>query len=93
MPLSSIPEAIQEFEKTLELDPNHYQANLLFGRLLFLEGHPKQAFPKLQQAAKLEPNLREPHAFLADLYQELGQPEKAARERAQAEQSNRGEAP
>ena len=83
--LKRIPEATQEFQKTLQLDPNHYLANLLFGRMMFLEGHPDQALPRLQLAAKIEPKFREPHAFLADLYAQLGQQQKAARERTQAE--------
>src|SRR5205823_6308097 len=63
--LKRIPEAIKDFQTTLRLDPNHYLGNLIYGRLLFLEGHPEQALPKLQRAAKIEPDLREPHRFLA----------------------------
>lgn len=88
--LKRLPEATQEFEKTLQLDPNHYLANLLFGRMMFLEGHPDQALPRLLLAAKIEPKFREPHVFLADLYAQVGQQQKAARERTQAENLSPG---
>jgi choline-sulfatase len=84
--LRHVPEATKEYEKALELDPNHFQANLRYGRLLFLEGHPNAALPKLERAVKVDPDSAEAHAFLADAYQQLGQPEDANRERAKAEQ-------
>jgi Tfp pilus assembly protein PilF len=61
--------------------------------MMFFEGHLEQALPLLQHAAKIEPDLREPHAFLADLYSAMAKPEKAARERVLAERGKRGEAP
>jgi arylsulfatase A-like enzyme/Tfp pilus assembly protein PilF len=91
--LKRVPEATQEFEKTLQLDPNHYLGNLIYGRLLFLEGHPQQALPKLMRAAKAEPDFREPHRFLADLYEATGQQQKAARERELAARGKPGELP
>jgi arylsulfatase A-like enzyme/Flp pilus assembly protein TadD len=82
--LMHVPEASKEYEKTLELDPNHFQANLRYGRLLFLEGHPDAALPKLNRAAQVNPDSPEAHAFLADAYQKLGQADNAERERAKA---------
>ncbi|MGA7849498.1 MAG: sulfatase-like hydrolase/transferase [Terriglobales bacterium] len=84
--LKQVPEATKEYEKALELDPDHFQANLRYGRLLFLEGHPDAALPKLSRAAKVDPDSAEAHAFLADAYQQLGQAENAERERAKAAQ-------
>ena len=84
--LKQVPEASTQYEKALELDPDHFQANLRYGRLLFLEGHPEAALPKLSRAAKVDPNSAEAHAFLADAYQQLGQAENASRERTKASQ-------
>jgi choline-sulfatase len=84
--LKKVPEATEEYEKTLELDPNHFQANLMYGRLLLLDGHPEAALPKLGQAVKLDPESAEAHGFLAVAYRRLGQTEKAERERAKAVQ-------
>jgi arylsulfatase A-like enzyme/Flp pilus assembly protein TadD len=84
--LKQVPEATKEYEKVLELDPDHFQANLRYGRLLFLEGHPEAALVKLTRAAKVDPNSAEAHSFLADAYQQLGQTENASRERTKAAQ-------
>jgi choline-sulfatase len=84
--LKQVPEATREYEKALELDPNHFQANLRYGRLLFLQGDPAAALPKLTRAAKVDPKSAEAHAFLADAYQQLGQTENASRERTKAAQ-------
>ena len=91
--LKRIPDAFREFEATLKLDPKHYEANLLYGRVLFLEGKPQQALPKLQEAAKIQPDAMQAHAFLADAYMELGQQAKADRERSLAQRSRQGEQP
>jgi predicted Zn-dependent protease len=91
--LKQVPEAEKEFEAALKLDPNHYLTNLLYGRLLFLERHPQQALPKLLLAAKLQPDYREPHRFLADYYEVTNQPQKAARERELSAKGKAGELP
>jgi predicted Zn-dependent protease len=70
----------------LKLDPDHFQANLRYGRMLFLEGHADAALAKLARAVKVNPDSAEAHGFLADAYQQLGQVENANRERAAAEQ-------
>jgi tetratricopeptide (TPR) repeat protein len=84
--LQHLPEAAAEYEMALKLDPNHFQANLRYGRMLFLEGHADAALPKLAHAVMVNPDSAEAHAFLADAYQQLGQVENANRERAAAEQ-------
>ncbi len=84
--LKQVPEADKEYEKALELDPNHFQANLMYGRLLLLQGDPAAALPKLSRAAQVDPESEEAHGFLAVAYQRLGQKENAERERAQAAQ-------
>jgi arylsulfatase A-like enzyme/Tfp pilus assembly protein PilF len=84
--LKHIPEATAEFENSLKIEPDHFLANLKYGEMLFREGDAAAALPKLSQAAKVDPNSAEAHAFLADAYQQLGQAENASRERAKAAQ-------
>jgi Tfp pilus assembly protein PilF len=84
--LNHVPEATKEYEKALQLDPDYFQANLTYGRLLLLEKDPDAALPKLMRAVKVSPDSAEAHEFLANAYQQLGQAENAERERAKAEQ-------
>ena len=79
-------EAIKEYETALEIDPGHYQTNLIYGRILFMEGDKTRALALLQKAVKAEPESRGAHMYLADVYAALGQPAKANRERALAQQ-------
>jgi len=82
--LKHIPEATAEFENSLKIEPDHFMANLKYGEMLFREGDAAAALPKLIRAAKTDPKSAEAHAFLADVYQKLGQAQNASRERAQA---------
>lgn len=81
-----IPEATAEFEKSLKIEPDHFLANLKYGEMLFQDGDPAGALPKLIRAEKADPKSAEVHAVLADTYQQLGQLQSASRERAQAAQ-------
>src|SRR5712664_137162 len=82
--IDRLPEALTHLDITLELDTNHYRANLLRGRILALKGDPAGALPNLEKAVRLEPKSVEARQFLADAYSQLGQESKAARERAEA---------
>jgi arylsulfatase A-like enzyme/Tfp pilus assembly protein PilF len=82
-----VPEAMTQLDVTLQLDPDHYRAHLLRGRILSLQGHAADALPDLQKAASLQPKSKEAHQFLADAYLQLGQDEKAAAQRAASEQA------
>jgi predicted Zn-dependent protease len=81
-----VPEAVDLLHTVLELNPEHFRANLLLGRILTLEHFPDQALPYLKQATKSEPANFEAHAFLGDVYDQLGDGPAAKAERAQAEQ-------
>ena len=87
--IDRVPEAMEHLDVCLALSPDHYRANLLRGRLLFLLGRPEEAVPNLKKAAAVEPHSREAHLFLADTYAQLGRAaeEKAERERARAEKA------
>jgi tetratricopeptide (TPR) repeat protein len=82
--IDRVPEAMDHLATTLELNSDHFRANLLRGRILTLQGDPASALPNLQKAVRLEPKSFEAHQFLADAYAQLGQESNAARERAEA---------
>jgi arylsulfatase A-like enzyme/Tfp pilus assembly protein PilF len=88
--LKRLPDAAHEFETTLQIDPSHYQANLVYGHMLVLERQPEAALPKLRKAAEVKPESGEPHKYLADAYLQLGQQANAERERALAERLRPG---
>ena len=80
-----IPEAVEHLKMALELQPHHYRADLLLGRILSLQGDPSSGLANLQEAVTANPESREAHLFLADAYQQLGMKDKAERERAAAQ--------
>jgi arylsulfatase A-like enzyme/Flp pilus assembly protein TadD len=80
-------EAAKNLLIVLQGEPDHYRANLLLGRMLFLNGTFDEALPYLEKAAAVQTDSSEAHSFLADDYEELGRAEDAARERAEAARS------
>lgn len=84
--IDRVPEGMQHLDTCLSLNPEHYRANLLRGRILSLQHKPAEALPNLKKAIEVQPDSREAHLFLADAYEQLGDSVKAARERARAEQ-------
>jgi arylsulfatase A-like enzyme/Flp pilus assembly protein TadD len=77
-------EAAKNLLVVLQGEPDHYGANLLLGRMLFLNGTFAEALPYLEKAAAVQTDSAEAHSFLADEYEKLGRAEDAARERAEA---------
>jgi arylsulfatase A-like enzyme/Flp pilus assembly protein TadD len=77
-------EAAKDLLVVLEGEPDHYRANLLLGRMLFLNGTFAEALPYLEKATTVQTDSREAHSFLADEYEQLGRATDAARERAEA---------
>lgn len=82
--LKHVPEATRELEASLKIDPDHFAANLKYGEMLFLEGHPDAALPMLNHAAQLDPESAEAHRYLADTYEQLGESRQAVQEREKA---------
>ena len=83
--IDRVPDAIRELHSALDIAPAHYRANLLTGRILYLQGNPKAALPFLEQAAKSQPSSREAHLFLADAEAQLGNDADAKAEREKAD--------
>jgi Flp pilus assembly protein TadD len=77
-------EAAKNLLVVLQGEPDHYRANLLLGRMLFLNGTFAEALPYLEKAAAVQTDSAETHAFLADEYEKLGRAADAAREHAEA---------
>ena len=77
-------EAAKNLLVVLQGEPDHYRANLLLGRMLFLNGTFAEALPYLEKAAVVQTDSREAHSFLADEYEKLDRAADAARERAEA---------
>jgi predicted Zn-dependent protease len=80
-----VPEAVELLLAVLQLNPEHFRANLLLGRILTLQHRSGEAVPYLRRAVSAEPDNFEPHAFLADAMEDLGDSQSAATERARAE--------
>jgi choline-sulfatase len=78
-------DAAKDLLIVLQEEPDHYRANLLLGRMLFLNGTFGEALPYLEKAAAVQTDSAEAHSFLADEYQKLGRTDDAARERTEAE--------
>jgi arylsulfatase A-like enzyme/Tfp pilus assembly protein PilF len=79
-----IPDAMKKLRSTLEMDNEHYQANLLLGRILSLQGKAAEGLPYLEKAAASPEASGEAHRFLGDAYEQLGRAADAQRARAQA---------
>jgi arylsulfatase A-like enzyme/Flp pilus assembly protein TadD len=77
-------EAAKDLMVVLQGEPDHYRANLLLGRMLFLNGTFAEALPYLEKAATVQTDSAEAHSFLADEYEKLGRAADAAREHAEA---------
>ncbi len=88
-----VPETIKECKIVLQFLPDHFGSYLILGRFLEISGDFEGAVPNLKKAAKIDPKAPEPHMFLADAYDQLGQEADAERERAIAERlaANRNE--
>ena len=55
-----VPEAVDLLHTVLELNSDHFRANLLLGRILSLQHRPQEAQPYLTKAASLDPENFEP---------------------------------
>jgi arylsulfatase A-like enzyme/Flp pilus assembly protein TadD len=80
--LKQLPEATADILRSLEIDPDHFAANLKYGEMLLIEGHPDEALPRLKHASELDPNSAEAHRYLADTYHQLGRSQEESSERA-----------
>ena len=64
--IDRVPDAGRELRAALDLEPRHFRANLLLGRILTLQGDPQRALQYLQTAVDVQPSNAEARQFLAD---------------------------
>jgi arylsulfatase A-like enzyme/Flp pilus assembly protein TadD len=64
--IDRVDDAIAELRAAIALEPRHFRANLLLGRILTLRGDKASALPYLQTAVSVDPSSAEAKQFLAD---------------------------
>ena len=82
--LGRADDAKREMRKSLALQPDDYESNLVMGQML-AQDDPNAAIPYLQKASKVQPTSPDPHILLFQIYTALGQATSAAKERTEAE--------
>ena len=83
--IDRIADATKELRAALDLDPRHFGANLLLGRILTWQGTAAAAIDLLRTATTVQPASAEAHQFLEDAYEKTGRASDAAEERRRAE--------
>jgi choline-sulfatase len=82
--IDRVTDAIGELRAALELEPRHFRASLLLGRIFTLQGQAPAAIQYLQTATSVQPASAEAHQFLADALDKAGRSAEAAEERRKA---------
>ena len=62
--IDRVAEATTELRAALALEPRHFRANLLLGRILTLQNQADAAIPLLRTAVEVDPKSAEAKAFL-----------------------------
>jgi arylsulfatase A-like enzyme/uncharacterized protein HemY len=82
--IDKIDEATTELRAALALEPRHFRANLLLGRILTLQGQAGAAVEYLRTATAVQSSSAEAYQFLADAYEKSGRAAEAAAARQRA---------
>lgn len=64
--------ALEQYETFLNIHPDHFEANLEYGRILLNAGRYGEAIERLQAASRIEPQDANPYIWLAEAYYETG---------------------
>ena len=64
--IDRVADALVELRAALALEPRHFRANLLIGRILTLQNKAADAIPFLRTAVEVDPTSTEAKAFLED---------------------------
>ena len=83
-------DAIKECRIVLGFDPEDYGSYLILGQSLAKSGDPQAGVETLKKATSMQPADPTPHAWLADIYEQMGNKGDAERERAEAERLGAG---
>jgi tetratricopeptide (TPR) repeat protein len=76
-----LEEGLSCAQRAEKLQPNSVDAHFLAGKALFKLGRLREASPELVRAAKLNPEDSKPHFLLVRIYDQLGQHDRARKER------------
>jgi len=79
-----LPDAEREALRAHDVDPRHYEANLMLGAIHLAQGDPRSAIPYFQAASTIRPDTAKPHEYLARCYTKLGDAVRAEQERGLA---------
>ena len=82
--IDRVADALVELRAAIDIEPRHFRANLLLGRILTLQGQVDAALGPLQTAVAVRPAAAEAHQFLADAYEKAGRAADAVKEREKA---------
>ena len=85
------PDAQKELEATLQAQPDNFPANMELGQVLLIEQNSEKAIAIFHKAAELEPEMSDPHHFLAKAYTKLGREEDARHENAEVKRLDAAE--
>jgi predicted Zn-dependent protease len=64
--IDRVADATTELRAALALEPRHFRANLLLGRILTLQNQANAAIPLLRTAVEVDPKSAEAKAFLEE---------------------------
>jgi tetratricopeptide (TPR) repeat protein len=78
---AQLEEGMRCAEDAKKIRPDSADANYLGGKALFKLGRLREAEPELVRAAKLNPKDGKPHFLLAQIFDQMGQPDRARKER------------
>ena len=82
--VNRLADAIRECNTVLGYAPNDYESYMMLGYALPRTGDIQGGIEALKKAASLQPSVPTAHAWMADLYDQLGQTADAERERQEA---------
>ncbi len=82
--VNRLSDAIKECQTVLQYEPDDYGSYLILGQSQGRSGDPQAGLASLKKAVELHPEVPVAHAWMADIYDQLGQKADADRERAEA---------
>ncbi len=71
------PEAVQEFDKAIALDPNSFETYYFYARAAFAQGEEEKAASLFKRAAEIKPDDYQTLCLLVPIYKSLGRKEES----------------
>ena len=71
------PEAVQEFDKAIALDPNSFETYYFYARAAFAQGEEEKAANLFKRAAEIKPDDYQTLCLLVPIYKSLGRKEES----------------